>query len=328
MGIERPLGGNRGLGGCRAGGRKRTRDDHGGGGFHLGDSPGDNPGPTPFDATPPPADPTPVAPEIMACRGWEEWFVGDFSYFNNVWNRQDTSDYEQCIMRRTVPGLVERVEYGWRWRWPTRRGQVKAYPELIYGHKPWHPRSTTPELPRRIDAIEALEVDYAAYLAVEGTYILAFDFWITRDDPPTVSGISHEVMIWLDHGFRRPDRSSMSARSGSRACCGICTTGRTGSGRMQTGTANSSPTTWTLVRHRDLLVGSLDLLALFRFPDRPGLPAGRPLPDRDRVRQRGGQRRGRTLAQGLPGPPPLTGRTRCEAGSSGLDRNLDPPAEV
>ena len=43
MGIERPLGGNRGLGGCRAGGRKRSRDDHGGGGFHLGDRPGDHP---------------------------------------------------------------------------------------------------------------------------------------------------------------------------------------------------------------------------------------------------------------------------------------------
>ena len=43
MGIERPLGGNGGLGGCRAGGRKGTRDDHRGGGFDLGDRPGDRP---------------------------------------------------------------------------------------------------------------------------------------------------------------------------------------------------------------------------------------------------------------------------------------------
>ena len=203
------------------------------------------PGPAPFDATPPPADPTPVAPEIMACRGWEEWFVGDFSYFNNVWNRQDTRDYEQCIMRRTLPGLVETVEYGWRWRWPTRRGQVKAYPELIYGHKPWHPRSTTPELPRRIDAIEALEVDYEAYLTVEGTYNLAFDFWITRDDPPSVSGISHEVMIWLDHDFRPAGQEFYVGPVRIEGVpVGSVPLAGPGLGRMQTGTANSSPTTW------------------------------------------------------------------------------------
>lgn len=232
------------------------------------------PGPAPFDATPPPADPTPVPPEIMACRGWEEWFVGDYSYFNNVWNRQDTRDYEQCIMRRTLPGLVERVEYGWRWRWPTRRGQVKAYPELIYGHKPWHPRSTTPELPRRIDAIESLEVDYAAYLAVEGTYNLAFDFWITRDDPPSVSGISHEVMIWLDHDFRP---AGQQFYVGPVRIEGVLWDLYHWPDRVWPN-ADGDPELvadyMALVRHRDLLVGSVDLLALFRYLiDRGHLPA-------------------------------------------------------
>ncbi len=232
------------------------------------------PGPAPFDATPPPADPTPVAPEVMACRGWEEWFVGDFSYFNNVWNRQDTRDYEQCIMRRTLPGLVERAEYGWRWRWPTRRGQVKAYPELIYGHKPWHPRSTTPELPRRIDAIEALEVDYEAYLTVEGTYNLAFDFWITRDDPPSVSGISHEVMIWLDHDFRP---AGQEFYVGPIRIDGVLWDLYHWPDRVwpnADGDRELVADYMALVRHRDLLVGSVDLLALFRYLiDRGYLPA-------------------------------------------------------
>ncbi|MXW10024.1 MAG: hypothetical protein F4Z78_09360, partial [Gammaproteobacteria bacterium] len=219
-------------------------------------------------------DPTPVPPEIMACRGWEEWFVGDFSYFNNVWNRQDTRDYEQCIMRRTLSGLVERAEYGWRWRWPTRRGQVKAYPELIYGHKPWHPRSTTPELPRRIDAIEALEVDYAAYLAVEGTYNLAFDFWITRDDPPSVSGISHEVMIWLDHDFRPAGEQFYV---GPVRIEGVLWDLYHWPDRVwpnADGDRELVADYMALVRHRDLLVGSVDLLALFRYLiDRGYLPA-------------------------------------------------------
>lgn len=232
------------------------------------------PGPVPFDATPPPADPTPVSPEIVACRGWEEWFVGEYSYFNNVWNRQDTRDYEQCIMRRTLPGLVETSEYGWRWRWPTRRGQVKAYPEVIYGHKPWHPRSTTPELPRRIDAIEALEVDYEAYLTVEGTYNLAFDFWITRDDPPSVSGISHEVMIWLDHDFRPAGQEFLV---GPVRIEGVLWDLYHWPDRVwpdADGDRELVADYMALVRHRDLLVGSVDLLALFRYlVDNGYLPA-------------------------------------------------------
>ena len=243
-------------------------------GSMAGTAPVTIPGPASFDATPPPADPTPVAPEVIACRGWEEWFVGDYSYFNNVWNRQDTRDYEQCIMRRTLPGLVERVEYGWRWRWPTRRGQVKAYPELIYGHKPWHPRSTTPELPRRIDAIEALEVDYEAYLTVEGTYNLAFDFWITRDDPPSVSGISHEVMIWLDHDFRP---AGQEYYVGPVRIEGVLWDLYHWPNRVwpnADGDRELVADYMALVRHRDLLVGSLDLLSLFRYlVDRGHLPA-------------------------------------------------------
>ncbi len=232
------------------------------------------PGPVPFDATPPPTDPTPVPPEITACRGWEEWFVGDYSYFNNVWNRQDTRDYEQCMMRRTVPGLVGRVEYGWRWRWPARRGQVKAYPEVIYGHKPWHPASTTPELPRRIDAIAALEVDYEAYLTVEGTYNLSFDFWITSDDPPSVSGITHEVMIWLDHDFRP---AGQEFYVGPIRLEGALWDLYFWPDRVWFG-ADGEQTLLAdfiaLVRHRDQHVGSVDLLAIFRYlADRGYLPA-------------------------------------------------------
>ena len=158
------------------------------------------PGPAPFDPTPPPSDPTPMLPDTVGCAGWEEWFVGEYSWFNNVWNRQNTTDYEQCIMRRTLPQGT--VEYGWRWRWPLRENEVKAYPEVIYGHKPWHEIPTTLALPRRIGDIEALTVDYEAYLTAEGVYNFAFDFWITRNNPPSESGISHEIMIWLDYGFR------------------------------------------------------------------------------------------------------------------------------
>lgn len=221
------------------------------------------PGPAPFDPTPPPSDPTPVSPDAEACRGWEEWFVGDYRYFNNVWNRQDTTDYEQCIMRRTLPG--REVEYGWRWRWPEREGRVKAYPEVVYGRKPWSRLSTTSELPKQIGAVERLEVYYEAYLAAEGRYNLAFDFWITRNNPPSESGISHEVMIWLDHDsapaasqyyigpvrldgalwdlYVWPDRVWHNSVGGTRYVADFI----------------------AFLRHEDQYIGSVNLLTFFRY---------------------------------------------------------------
>ena len=35
-------------------------------------------------------------------------------------------------------------------------------------------------------------------MAADGDYNLAFDLWITNDNPPTPEGTTHEVMIWVD----------------------------------------------------------------------------------------------------------------------------------
>ena len=223
------------------------------------------PGPAPFDATPPPSDPTPLAPQAEACRGWEEWFVEDYFYYNNVWNRLDTRDYEQCIMRRTLPDLAGTVEYGWRWRWPVRRGQVKAYPEIIYGQRPWQRSSTTPELPRQIGAIAALEVDYEAYLTAEGTYNLSFDFWITSNDPPSESGITHEVMLWVDHGFRPAGQEFYVGPVRLDGALWDLYVWPERVWRDAGGEPTFSGDFIALVRHRDQHVGSVDLLAIFQY---------------------------------------------------------------
>ncbi|MYA32133.1 MAG: hypothetical protein F4164_10755 [Gemmatimonadales bacterium] len=221
------------------------------------------PGPAPFDPTPPPSDPTPVSPDAEACDGWEDWFVGEYRYSNNVWNRQDTTDYEQCIMRRTLPG--GEVEYGWRWRWPEREGRVKAYPEVVYGRKPWSRRSTTSELPKQIGAVERLEVDYEAYLTAEGRYNLSFDFWITRDNPPSESGVSHEVMIWLDHdsGPAPPQYYVGPVRLDGALWDLYVWPDRVW--RDSEGKTRYVADFIAFLRHEDQYVGSVDLLTFFQY---------------------------------------------------------------
>ncbi len=134
-----------------------------------------------------------------SCADWEEWVHQDFIYQNNVWGKGDITEYVQCILRRGPDG---NEQYGWRWQWPRGTGNVKAYPEVIYGHKPWHASSTTASLPVRIASISKLSVHYALEMTAQGTYNLAFDIWVTSTNPPTPETITHEIMIWMDQTFQ------------------------------------------------------------------------------------------------------------------------------
>lgn len=134
------------------------------------------------------------------CRDWAKLQNAGFLYENNVWN-QGTIKREnrlQCLLKRVVDG---EVQYGWRWQWPRGSGEVKAYPEVIYGHKPWFTSSTTANLPRPVSTIDELSVAYDIEMQARGRYNLAFDIWVTNSGRPTPSAITHEIMIWV--GERR-----------------------------------------------------------------------------------------------------------------------------
>ena len=133
------------------------------------------------------------------CEDWEELSSLGFRYSNNVWNKGDITDYEQCLLKRVVGG---KNQYGWRWRWPVDEGDVKAYPEVIYGHKPWSSSTTTSDLPRQISSINQLQVNYEVELTASGDYNLAFEMWVTSSNPPTPETITHEIMIWVDRTFK------------------------------------------------------------------------------------------------------------------------------
>ena len=135
------------------------------------------------------------------CRDWARLRNAGFVYENNVWNHGSIGreNRTQCLLKRVVDG---KAQYGWRWQWPRGNGEVKAYPEVIYGHKPWSTSSTTANLPRRISAIDELSVVYDVELQARGRYNLAFDVWVTNSDRPTPSSITHEIMIWVGERAR------------------------------------------------------------------------------------------------------------------------------
>ena len=117
--------------------------------------------------------------------------AGQFDYSNNVWGKGNIRDYSQCVLRSGT-------RYGWRRDWPEGTGfNVKAYPGVIYGHKPWRNYTTTPDLPVRVSDIDTMTVDYDVDLTAQGRYNLAFVIYITSSNPPGPATITHEIMIWM-----------------------------------------------------------------------------------------------------------------------------------
>ncbi len=147
-------------------------------------------------------DPPPPV-EIQECADWAEIEAGEYMLSNNVWGKGDITDYEQCI-RYISENEVTRL--GWSWIWPaTENNSVKAYPEIIFGWKPWNAHSTTNQLPAKIADISTLTSSFTLIdYTMSGIGNLAYDIWITADSLPSGNNIRHELMIWLKKENQTP----------------------------------------------------------------------------------------------------------------------------
>lgn len=154
-----------------------------------------SPSPAPVPAVPRPPLPT----MALQCEEFATVPVGDYMIENNTWGKGQMTGWQQCVGlaandRGGVAGL-------WNWDWKYEGDQVKAYPELIYGHKPGYPKSTTAALPRQLKALRSVKLDYDVHSSRQGAGNLSLDIWFTSTATPTtfsVPTITHEVMIWLD----------------------------------------------------------------------------------------------------------------------------------
>jgi hypothetical protein len=132
------------------------------------------------------------------CDDWAQTQIGSYLIENNVWGKGNIVDYMQCIYK------TGSNKFGWHWDWPNSGYDVKAYPEVIFGRKPWSNHSTHPSLPTKLSAIETFTVDYELDMSAQGIYNLAFEFWVIPDSLSDGNNITTEVMIWTDTNIMMP----------------------------------------------------------------------------------------------------------------------------
>ena len=140
------------------------------------------------------------------CADFAEIKVGSYIYQNNVWGKDKAPSYTQCLQERTVGG---QRQIGWNWNWPGSDASVFAYPEIIFGYKPWSGgASTDARLPLKISAMGSITMNYDVEMTASGGYNLAPEVWITnsnRTGTVNPEDISAEIMFWMDKsGASRP----------------------------------------------------------------------------------------------------------------------------
>ena len=138
------------------------------------------------------------------CDPWAQEPYGDYLIENNVWGQGSINEFTQCIF------TTNDSSFGWNWDWPDIGYNVKAYPEIIFGKKPWSINSTTNELPLKVGNVETFEVNFDLNIEASGNYNLAFEFWVTEDSISNQDQITNEVMIWTANSLLQPAGEEIS----------------------------------------------------------------------------------------------------------------------
>jgi len=136
---------------------------------------------------------------------WASYSKGPLLLQNNTWGKKSITDFEQSILFDEKSGAI-----GWEWRWPDtykdEGNYVKAYPEVIYGKKPWSPDSTVASMPERVSDCKK-KIDFKFTHSSTGENNIAFDVWITKSKDAKPEDITAEIMIWvLNNGMHTPPK--------------------------------------------------------------------------------------------------------------------------
>lgn len=119
---------------------------------------------------------------------------GDYLIENNAWRDPEVIQPPQCIFG--PPGNL----MGWQWQWPgSDSSKVLAFPEIIYGKKPFLDVNSCSHLPRIIEELNRAEVRYQTRTAGSGVFNSVFEMWITHSECAAQDSIVCEVMIWVSN---------------------------------------------------------------------------------------------------------------------------------
>ena len=131
------------------------------------------------------------------CTDWSKIAMDEYEINNNVWGKESITNYSQCIFSISSHKETETNSIGWSWDWPKVYDGVKAYPSILYGHKPWNTYSTTQYLPEAIEQLKHIMVTYNLKKSDTGAVNLLLESWITKDEVPTPDNRVGELAIQL-----------------------------------------------------------------------------------------------------------------------------------
>jgi hypothetical protein len=128
---------------------------------------------------------------------WMEYSRGSLFLQNNTCGKKSITDYEQSLLIDEKNGII-----GWEWRWPDtyvdEGNYVKAYPEVIYGKKPWSGSSTVATMPELVSTCDKV-IDFKLVHQSTGVNNTSFDIWLTATKEAAPKDISGDIMIWIDN---------------------------------------------------------------------------------------------------------------------------------
>jgi len=147
----------------------------------------------------------------ITCSDWSRFTIPGTNnvLVNNVWNKQHagTYAYHQCLTERPLGGATQ---YGWSWDWASCDTSTSyAAPEVVFGRKPWDGGvSSSPDLPKRIDAIQSLSLDFGVTTSASLCYNLNSTMWLTKTESGPVAAdpenITTEVMVRFEDPAKIP----------------------------------------------------------------------------------------------------------------------------
>ena len=128
-----------------------------------------------------------------SCEQYFNLVFDEYKIENNTWNTQGIGSFSQCVYLFESDILTLA---GWEWDYPESARGVNAYPEIIYGWKPWHNSSTNSNLPIEVSDISSLNVIYDFEITRnDGDFNLTFDNWITSSSDVMPENILYEFLI-------------------------------------------------------------------------------------------------------------------------------------
>lgn len=131
-------------------------------------------------------------------------FLDQYQIHTNIWGQLEEGESLPLVGLDTFSVNHQR-RIAWKWDIQNRdQSKIVAYPEIIYGWKPWMPNSTSVSLPQPLSNIQTISSSYDLESKAQGHYNLAYDLWITNQKNAEVEHITAEIMIWQSWESLRP----------------------------------------------------------------------------------------------------------------------------